>query len=421
MKILKQAQKVFQKLGPGFITGASDNDPSGLTTYAQAGAQFGKKIVWTSLWLLPLMISVQEMAARIGMVTGQGITQVLLRRFSRWFVQLIVILVVVANTINIGANVAGMAEVVELVSGMPHWLAGIVLTTAMIMLQVFMPYKRYMNVLKWCALSLVSYLVAVCTISVNWGDMLYHALVPSVDFRSRDFWYIFIAILGTTISPYLIFWQTSQEVEEEIDIGRKTVKQREGATPHEITSMRKETGFGMFFSNIVMLSVMAVTASVLFGKNGEIGFMADAAMALEPLAGKFSAWLFSFGVIGTGLLAIPVLAAASAYGMAEVFDRPQGLYLKWHQARFFYGVIVVATFIGLCIKLIGMNAVQFLILSAVINGLVSPLLIVAMLLVANDKAILPGHTNSWWANIFGFSTVLFFVVAIVGFILAYVF
>lgn len=420
MLIAKQVKCLFKKLGPGFITGASDNDPSGLATYAQAGAQFGKKIVWTSLWLFPLMVAVQEMAARIGMVTGQGVTQVLMRRFSRRFVKGIVVLVVIANTINIGADVAGMAEVVELVTAMPRSLAAIFLTTVMILLQIFMPYKRYITVLKWCALTLLSYLVAVCTVSVNWGNLLYHVIVPSISFSSRSFWYIFIAVLGTTISPYLVFWQASQEVEEEIEIGRHTVKQREGATAQEIKEMRKETSFGMLFSNVVMLCVMTVTASVLFGKNGEIGSMADAAKALEPLAGRFSALLFSCGVIGTGLLAIPVLAAASAYALAEVFDRPQGLYLKWHQARFFYGVIVVATMIGLGIKLMGMNAVQFLILAAVINGLVSPLLIVSMLFVANDKKILPGHTNSFWGNFFGIITVLFFLVAIIGFIVAYI-
>lgn len=409
-----------KKLGPGFITGASDDDPSGLATYAQSGSQFGKNVFWTSVWLVPFMITVQEMAARIGMVTGEGITKSLLRKFSRSFVFLLVVLLVIANTVNISADVAGMAEAAVLVIPLPAWVIGIGLTVMMMILQVIMPYKKYVNILKWCTVTLLSYIVAMMVVSIHWRSLLFHMIVPSINIYSKTFWYMLVGIVGTTISPYLIFWQSSQEVEEDIEKGRVNIIDRRGTNAAELKKMRQDTIFGMVFSNLIMICVMAVTAAVLDQNGGhQITSMADAARALKPLAGDLAAWLFAFGVIGTGMLAIPVLAGASAYALSEFFGKPNGLYLKWHEARFFYSVIILTTSVGLGIKFYNIGAIDFLVLAAVINGFVCPLLIVAMILVASDRLILHEHVNTRWRNVLGWGTVLFFVASIVGYLVTY--
>ncbi len=411
----------FKKLGPGFITGASDDDPSGLATYAQAGAQVGKNILWFAPWTLPLMISVQEMAGRIGLMTQGGLTRALLKKFSRASVYFMVACLVIANTINIGADIAGMAESVQMTTGVPFVWSAIILSIGMLFLQIYLPYKKYVTVLKWCAISLLSYLIAAFTVNMGWGTIAWHALIPHIDMHSNDFWYISTAILGTTISPYLLFWQTSQEIEE------KRVRDcREGNIGYaikecEIKSMREETMLGMAFSNTIMFFVMAVTAAVLHGKGGSnnINSMVEAAAALKPLAGDFAAWLFAAGIIGTGLLTVPVLAGSSAYAMAELFGWRQGLHLQWHEARKFYGVIAASTVIGLALNALGINAVDFLLWSAIINGCVTPIIIVGMIAVANDGALLGKFKNSWLSKTGAWITFLVFVASIVGFLVTY--
>jgi NRAMP (natural resistance-associated macrophage protein)-like metal ion transporter len=411
----------LKKLGPGFVTGASDDDPSGLATYAQAGAQVGKNILWFAPWTLPLMISVQEMAGRIGLMTQGGLTAALLKKFSRLSVYFMVTCLVIANTINIGADIAGMAESVQMTTGVPFVWAAIILSIGMLFLQIYLPYKKYVTVLKWCAATLLSYFVAAFTVNMGWRTIAWHALIPHIDVYSNDFWYISTAILGTTISPYLLFWQTSQEIEE-----KRVRDYREGNLSYaikecEIKSMREETVIGMFFSNTIMFFVMAVTAAALHGKGGNnnINSMVEAAAALRPLAGDFAAWLFAAGIIGTGLLTVPVLAGSSAYAMAELFGWRQGLHLQWYEAGKFYGVIAASTMIGLALNALGINAVDFLLWSAIINGCVTPIIIVGMIAVANDGALLGRFKNSWLAKTVAWLTFFVFVGSMAGFLLTY--
>ena len=412
---------ILKKLGPGFITGASDDDPSGLTTYAQSGAQFGNKILWLAPWTLPLMISVQEMAGRIGLMTQGGLAQALLRKLPRYMVYFMVACLVIANTINIGADIAGMAESVQMTVGIPFGWAAVILSIGMLFLQIFLPYKRYVKVLKWCTVSLFSYLVAAFFIKTNWSQVAWYALIPHIKPASNDFWYILTAVLGTTISPYLLFWQTSQEIEEKRV--RDEREDRIGYTINkcEISNMREETFIGMFFSNMIMFFVMVVTAAVLHSKGGAntINSMVDAAQALRPLAGDMAAWLFGFGIIGTGLLTVPVLAGASAYAIAELCGWRHGLHLQWREARNFYAVIAASTVAGLILNATHINAVDFLIWSAIINACVTPLIIVGMIIVANDGSLLGCFKNSRLARFGAWLTTGIFVAAIAGFLLTY--
>lgn len=410
---------ILKKLGPGFITGASDDDPSGLTTYAQSGAQFGSKILWLAPWTLPLMISVQEMAGRIGLMTQGGLTQALLRKLPRYLVYFMVSSLVIANTINIGADIAGMAESVQMTTGLPFVWGAIILSIGMLCLQIYLPYRRYVNVLKWCTVSLFSYLVAAFIIKMNWSQIAWHTLIPNIQPASSDFWYLLTAILGTTISPYLLFWQASQEIEE-----KRVRDEHQGRVGYsisrcEISNMREETFIGMFFSNMVMFFVIAVTAAVLHSKGGQINSMVDAAQALRPLAGDMAAWLFGFGIIGTGLMSVPVLAGASAYAVAELFGWRQGLNLQWHEARKFYAVIAASTVIGLFLNGLGINAVDFLIWSAIINGCVTPIIILGMICVANDGMMLGKFKNSLLSNIGVWLTFTVFIASIAGFLLTW--
>lgn len=413
----KHWTRLLRKVGPGVVTGASDDDPSGLTTYAQAGAQYGFKTLWTGLWTLPLMIVVQEMSARIGMVTGQGMAKALQHKFPRWVVTGLVVLVVVANTITIGADIGGMAESLHLILPIPFAVIAIVLTAAIILLEVYLPYSTYAKVLKWLTLSLFSYVLAAAVVNMNWGLVLYSVVVPSFQPSNVDFWYIILGVLGTTISPYLIFWQTSQEVEEEISHGHTSLKSRHGTTAAELHTMREDTTLGMVFSNVIMLFVMAVTATVLFKNGIRINSMADAAAGLRPFAGPFAEFLFAIGVLGTGLLAVPVLAGSASYALSEALHWKEGLYRKWYQARGFYAIIAVSTLVGLSMNFLGINTVDFLIWAAVINGCVSPILIAAVLVVANSKKLMGEHTNTFWSNLGGVVTLIFFFVAILGFVL----
>lgn len=413
--------KFFQKLGPGFVTGASDDDPSGLTTYAQSGAQFGPKIFWLALWTLPLMVSVQEMAGRISLMTQGGLTQALLKKIPRLLVAGMVCCLVIANTINIGADIAGMAESVEMTVGIPFYLSAAVLTLGMLLLQIFMPYKRYVNVLKWCTLSLFSYVIAAFMLKPGWLDAIKNLLIPSFEFYNNNFWYILTAVLGTTISPYLLFWQASQEQEEKKMRDEKRQFTSYAVSQCEMSSMREETFIGMLFSNAIMFFVMLVSAAVLFSssKASAINSMVDAAKALEPLAGAKAAWLFAFGIIGTGLLTVPVLAGASAYAMAEFFGWQKGLHLKWREARGFYGVIAASTIIGLLLNATHFNAVDFLIWSAIVNACVTPIILVGMIFVANDEKIIGKFKNSKLAACGAWVTVIVFCASIVGFLVTY--
>jgi NRAMP (natural resistance-associated macrophage protein)-like metal ion transporter len=391
-------------LGPGLITGASDDDPSGIGTYAQTGAQFGYAQLWTALATTPLMIAVQEMCARIGLQTGAGLAEVIRKHYPKPILYLCVTLLFVANTVNIGADLGAMAASAQLLLGLPFliWLAAMTLLAAI--LEIFVDYKQYAKALRLLTLALFAYALVVFVVPQDWGQALRSTLVPTFQFN-QDYLLNLVAVIGTTISPYLFFWQASEEVEEEIDEGKKTKAQRRGVTKTELKWMRTDVTSGMLFSNAVMWFIIVTTASTLF-RNGitNIDSAPKAAEALRPIAGDFAYALFAAGIIGTGLLAVPVLAGSAAYAVAETFKLREGLYLKLRQARGFYGVIAFATLVGAAINLIGINPIQALYYTAVLNGLVAPPLLFMILLIANNRKIMGGKTNGRVSNVFGWIT-----------------
>jgi NRAMP (natural resistance-associated macrophage protein)-like metal ion transporter len=410
--------KFLKKLGPGFITGSSDDDPSGIATYTQAGAQFGFGQLWLAIFSFPLMVAIQEMVGRIGMVTGQGLTAAVRKRMPRWVLYVFVLLLVVANTINIGADLGAMADVSRLlVPQVPFVVFAIGFTVLILVLEIFLTYKTYARVLKWFALSLLCYLVTAIIVTTNWKALLMGAIVPRLEFN-RDFFLMITAVLGTTISPYLFIWQSDEEVEEEISEGRKTVASRRGATVGEIKDMRHDTFIGMGFSQAIMFCIVATAAGTFF-KHGllDIQSSSEAAQALAPLVGNFASLIYSIGIIGTGLLAVPVLSASASYALSEAYGWKEGLYKKFREAHGFYGVITLSTLIGLLINFIGINPIKALIWAAVLNGLVTPPLILIILKLANDKKAMGKWVNGRFSNILG---VIAFAVTAISAVLIFI-
>ncbi len=385
---------LLKSLGPGIITGAADDDPSGIATYSVAGAQLGTKLLWTALLTWPLMASVQMMCARIGKVTGQGLAGNLKQRFPKWLLLGVVIALLTANTINIGADLAGMADASSMLSGInSRWFVvafALLISWATIQLQ----YQQIANVLKWLVLVLFAYPVTAFVVGADWGQVLYDTLIPSIP-HTRNGWATLVAILGTTISPYLFFWQASEEVEEEKSAGQSTLAQRRGATSEELRLRNIDVSVGAFFSNIVMFFIILTTAITL-NRHGitNIETARQAAEALRPFAGNFAATVFTLGIVGVGFLAIPTLAGSAAYAFAETLGWRQGLGKKLRQARWFYALILVSTGVGVALDFIGINPVKALYWTAVINGLLAPFLMVAILIVAADKKLMQGQPSS---------------------------
>jgi NRAMP (natural resistance-associated macrophage protein)-like metal ion transporter len=407
-------KRLLKKLGPGFVTGASDDDPSGIATYTQVGAQFGLGQLWTTFLNLPLMICIQEMVARIGMVAGQGLTAVLRKHYARPVLWFVVLLVFVANTINIGADLGAMADATRLLApAIPFPLLLVGFTVFILVLEIFITYKTYAKILKWLALSLMSYVLTAFVVTTNWGEIFRHAILPSLSF-DRAFITGIVALLGTTISPYLFIWQADQEMEEEILHDRKTVTSRHGATEREIKGMRQDVALGMSFSQLITFFII-VTAAGTFFRHGlhDIQTTAQAARALEPLAGRFAALLFALGIIGTGLLAVPVLSASASYALSEALGWKNGLYKKLKQAHGFYGAITLSTLIGLIINFIGINPIKALYWTAVLNGIITPPLVLIILLMANNKKIMGRWVNGRLANLFGFFTLALTTAAVI--------
>lgn len=393
-------KKFWKRLGPGFITGSSDDDPSGVGTYAASGAQFGFTHLWTAWFTIPLMIAVQETAARVGMVTGRGLVAAMRGRMSRPLLWAMVLLLLVANTINIGADIGAMADAARLlVPRVPFWAAIFGFTVLIVLCETLIPYRRYVHYLKWLTMTLLSYLAVAAFISIDWSEALRAFVMPSLAF-SRDALLMVIAIFGTTISPYLIFWQTNEEVEDEVAAGRQTIARRRGATRSEMSAMRFDVIFGMIFSNVVMFFIIVTSASVLFAAGAPpIATAADAARILEPLAGQFAGVLFAFGVIGSGLLAVPILAGSASYALAELFHWREGFCHTWKQAHGFYLTIALATFAGICINFVGIPPMRALVWTAVVNGIVAPFSLYLLLRAGNDRALLGPHVNTRWQNI----------------------
>ena len=408
---------LLKSLGPGIITGAADDDPSGIATYSIAGAQLGTKLLWTALLTWPLMAAVQMMCARIGKVTGQGLAANLKQRFPKWLLLAFVVALLIANTINIGADLAGMADAASMLSGVnSRWFVvvfAILISWATIRLQ----YQQIADVLKWLVLVLFAYPITAFVVGANWSQVLRDTLIPSMP-HSKNEWATLVAILGTTISPYLFFWQTSEEVEEEKEAGQSSLAKRRGATPEELELRNIDVGVGAFFSNTVMFFIILTTA-VTLNRHGitNIETTRQAAEALRPFAGNFATTVFTLGIVGVGFLAIPTLAGSAAYAFAETLGWRQGLSKKLRQARWFYALILVSTGVGVALDFIGINPVRALYWTAVINGLLAPFLMVAILIVAADRRLMQGQPSSrlGW-TVVAFTTLAMFVAGVAMFV-----
>lgn len=399
---IKKTQEYWDELGPGLTTGASDDDPSGIATYSQTGAQYGFQLLWLSIVTFPLMAIVQEMCARIGLVTGRGLAGNIRLHFSRKILYTCTLLLFAANAFNIGADLGAMAKAVQLLRpGLNYSFLVVGFVILMLLMQIFMPYARYAKYLKWLAMVLLAYVASALVAHLNWNDVMRHAVVPSIHF-TRDQLLLICAILGTTISPYLFFWQTSQEVEDKILKGETTVASRQGTDQAAVHSMRVDVWSGMFLSNVVMFFIIAACGAILFpGGITDIQSSAQAAEALRPIAGNATYYLFAIGIIGTGLLAIPVLAGGSSYAVSESFKWREGLYRKFRQAHAFYGVLIISMLVGLGINFIGIDPIKALIYSAVGNGLVAPVVLALIVIISSNRRIMGervNKTSTTWAG-----------------------
>jgi len=383
----KKANGFFEVLGPGLITGAADDDPSGIATYSQVGARFGFGLLWTLLFSFPMMFTVQEIAARIGRITGKGLAANMTAHYPGRVTFPLVALLVAANIFNLGADIAAMGSALQLIVGGPALLFGVLFAILSLGLQVFVPYSAYSRYLKWLTLVLLAYVATVLAVHVPWGEALRHTFLPSFPW-SREGLEVIAAVLGTTISPYLFFWQASTEVE---DVRRRPTEKPLKKAPHQAGTqfrrIRLDTLIGMAASNLVAFFIM-LTAAVTLHAHGktDIGSAAEAAEALRPVAGPFAFTLFSMGIIGTGLLALPVLAGSAAYAVGEAFHWPTGLQQKPWQAKRFYAVIAAAMILSVGIVFSGLDPIKALVLSAAINGVVSaPILILLMVMSGNRR------------------------------------
>jgi NRAMP (natural resistance-associated macrophage protein)-like metal ion transporter len=393
-------KRFFKILGPGLVTGASDDDPSGIATYSQAGAQFGLGTLWTALLTFPLMAAIQEMCARIGIVTSQGLTSTIRNKYPKSVLYLMILFTFPAVILNIGADIAGMGAVANLIfPSIPSFYFTISFTGILMLLIIKLPYQKMAAVLKYLCLFLLLYLIVPFLSKQNWADILKHTFIPTIKFN-KEFIGIVVAILGTTISPYLFFWQATMEAEDVKHKKRKLIVNK-----MVIKKMGWDVDLGMFFSNLVMFFIILTTGTVLFkGGIHQIDTVEQAAKALEPLAGKLSYLLFAVGVIGTGLLAIPVLSGSLSYIMSETFHWNGGLDKKYYQAKPFYFVIIISLLIGLGINYIGISPIQALIFTAILYGITSPVLIAVILHISNNKKVMGKFTNGKWSNILGITT-----------------
>ena len=407
----------FSNLGPGLITGAADDDPSGVSTYSVAGASFGYAPLWTAILSFPLMTAVQLMCARLGMVTGLGLAGVIRRRYSPLVLWAACALLVVANIINIAADLGGMAAATRLVTGAPTALTVPAYGIAIVVLLMWWSYRAIARVFKWLTLVLLAYVVTAFVARVDWRLALYATLVPRVEW-SRAFFSVLVAILGTTISPYLFFWQAAQEVEEERAMGRDFAH-RQGATPEELTSARTDVLTGMFASNAIMYFIILTTAATLHATgHTSIATAQQAAEALRPVAGAAAYWLFTLGLIGTGMLAVPVLAGSCAYAIAEAAAWRGSLDRRPWQAGRFYLVLTTSVVLGIAITYVGLDAIKLLFTTAVINGVLAPPLILVVLLLTSDRTVMGDATNSRALSVLGWIALVVMVAAALGLFVA---
>lgn len=406
----------FKRLGPGFITGASDDDPSGIATYAQTGVMFGYGQLWLAVWTLPFMIAIQGMCGKIGLITGKGIAAVIKDRYPRWVLLSAVSILVAANTVNIGADLGAMASAAELLIPLPFEVLLSLMTVMTILLQIFVPYRVYVRYLKFLALALLAYIFAAFSVHQDWMTMIVAAILPQVEF-TRAFLLNLVAFLGTTISPYLFFWQAGEEAEESVLLGR--IKALCFGKPRissdDLLHMEEDTATGMFFSNTVSFFIIATAAGTLRPAGITSIETADQmARALEPFAGQFASLLFALGIVGTGLLAVPVLAGSASYAVSETFRWKEGLSLTLRQARGFYGVIAASTMVGFALNFVGIAPFRMLYLAAVCNGVLAAPLMVLILLASNDRKVVGKNRNTPIQNILGWIITIVMAAASIG-------
>ena len=411
---MKRAGEYWDSLGPGLTTGAADDDPSGIVTYSQAGAAYGFQLIWLTLFTYPFMATVQEMCARIGLASGEGLAANIRRHFPAYALYLMTGLLFAANTFNIAADLGAMAAATRLLA--PSFSAGffVVMFAAFILgLQLFTTYARYAKILKYLVLALLSYVAVAFAVGLDWGEVLRHLVVPSITF-SADQLLIVCAVLGTTISPYLFFWQTSQEVEEDIQRGETTLKARRQVTAGLLRKMRIDVWSGMFFSNLIAFFIFAACAGTLYASGvTHIATADQAALALREF-GDFAFLLFALGIVGTGLLSVPVLAGSAAYALAESFKWKEGLHYKLKQARAFYGVIIVAMVLGVVANFLHLDPIRTLIWVAVANGIIAPVVLYFVVKLSGDKRIMGEHVNRPLVTGLGWLTIILMSLAGLG-------
>lgn len=393
---MKSITNFWKKLGPGLVTGASDDDPSGIATYSQAGAAFGLLTLWTALLTYPLMFCIQEMCARIGIVTGAGLGHVIKVHYSKLLVWATLLALFPAVTFNIAADLAGMGAVAHLLWPLfPIWFYALFFTVLITLGLIFFSYRRIAAVLKWLSISLLVYAIVPFLVKQDWAVVLWATILPSFKW-SKEFWTLLVAILGTTISPYLFLWQTSMSIEEK--------NHKEAIHPtKEIKDMKVDVNVGMFWSNLIMFFIILTAGSVLFPTgNTHIDTVQAAAEALRPLTGKFAYELFALGIISTGLLAIPVLAGCLGYLFADVFGWEKGMDKKFKEAKSFYSIILASIILGLLMNAFHIDPISALIYTAVLYGILAPFLIAVILHICNQPQIMKNYTNRWWSNLLGF-------------------
>lgn len=403
---MRPINKIWKKLGPGLITGSSDDDPSGIATYSQAGAQFGLATLWTALFTFPLMASIQEMCARIGIVSSMGLTGTIKRHYSKKMLYLILLFSTPAIILNIGADIAGMGAVGNLLfPKIDAAFFSVVFTIILIICIIYFPYKKIASILKYLCIVLLVYLIVPFLYKQDLGHILKSAIMPNISFN-KEFIGVLVGLLGTTISPYLFFWQANMEAEEmkqqkKIIIDKKLMSE-----------VKYDVDFGMFFSNVVMFFIILTTGTVLYNSNVHIiSTVEDAAKALEPLAGESAYLLFSIGILGTGFLAIPVLSGSLSYMYCETFGWKDGLDKKYNEAKAFYIIIAVSLLLGLAVNYLGLSPIKALLSAAILYGLTAPLLIGVILHICNNKSIMGEFTNSRKSNILGLITFLVMTLA----------
>jgi NRAMP (natural resistance-associated macrophage protein)-like metal ion transporter len=411
---LKKIQKIWHSLGPGLVAGVSDDDPSGIATYSLAGAAFGFSTLWTAIFILPLLTTVQYICAKIGMVTGSGIGTVLRKHYPKAVLYPAVIGLVIANSINAGADISAIASAVNLLVPVPVAFLTVVVALSIVAFQVFGSYRLLARIFKWLTVALLAYVATAFFVKLDAVSIARATFIPTIVFKG-EFLSMLLAILGTTLSPYLFFWQADQEVEEKISQGKVTELQRRGCSFDELNARSWDIRLGMFVAIAGMYFIILVTGATLH-HNGhtEILSATDAAFALRPLAGPFAAALFALGIIGTGFLAVPILTASCAYALAQVFDWKHGLHQPLKEARGFYAVIVLSTLFGLSISYLGINPFVALYWAAVFNGMLAAPLLVLIMCIANNREVMGVHSNGLVTNVLGWSATAIMFAAIIG-------